>query len=133
MFEKINSLKAEIYSLLTSDTNLMALINGVFDFVPQDKKYPYIFIGDFISKDISNIRKKGLEVNFSIRIFDNNSAGSRLISICDILKNIITPEAISISLTSVVALNIENFDFSKSSSEFGYSANLNLKAIIFEE
>jgi hypothetical protein len=39
-------LQTAIYNALTGDATLMAAIEGVYDFVPQDSAYPYVTIGD---------------------------------------------------------------------------------------
>jgi hypothetical protein len=38
--------QAAYYARLTGDTELMDLISGVFDFVPEDRTYPYVVIGE---------------------------------------------------------------------------------------
>ncbi|MGA5374245.1 DUF3168 domain-containing protein [Streptomyces griseoincarnatus] len=38
--------QAAVYARLTGDATLMALIRGVFDFVPEPDAYPYVVIGE---------------------------------------------------------------------------------------
>jgi hypothetical protein len=39
------AVQTAIYSRLTGDATLMALINGVYDFVPDNKAFPFVTIG----------------------------------------------------------------------------------------
>ena len=39
-------LQKAIYAALVADTPLMAVAQGVYDFVPQESTYPYVTIGD---------------------------------------------------------------------------------------
>lgn len=39
-------LQVAVYTALTADATLMALITGVFDFVPDGKAFPFVTIGE---------------------------------------------------------------------------------------
>jgi hypothetical protein len=56
-----------IYGKLTTDAPLMALISGVFDFVPQSQAFPFIHIGEF---NYNKQSTKGSELSEKIRQYE---------------------------------------------------------------
>ena len=62
-------LQTAIYNSLTGDTTLMASINGVFDFVPQETNYPYVTIGNDDYTWFGSMGKDGGQYNVQIDIW----------------------------------------------------------------
>lgn len=44
-----DALQVGVYQLLSGDTTLDGLVNGVFDSVPEDAEPPYVVIGEMLS------------------------------------------------------------------------------------
>lgn len=63
-----------VYSRLTADTTLMALIQGVFDFVPDNKPFPFIRIGDPEFADWSSHTFDGAQGTYQIDIWSRPTA-----------------------------------------------------------
>ena len=61
----------EIYSLLNSDTELVALIGSdkVFDFVPDNTPFPYVTIYIMPFTDRGNATNEGLACEFQISVW----------------------------------------------------------------
>lgn len=60
-----------LYTLLTGDSMLMALISGVFDSgaVPQNQLFPYVTIGESPMTDRSNHTTRGFASQFTIHVW----------------------------------------------------------------
>lgn len=64
----INKIQDYILSKLASLT-INHSINGIYLNVPANSKFPYIYIGDFSSKDLSVSGKKREEILFKIILY----------------------------------------------------------------
>jgi hypothetical protein len=58
-----------VYEILTGDANLMALVTGVFDNVPQGQAFPYIKIGDDEFSDRGSHTTEGWSADLMIHVW----------------------------------------------------------------
>ncbi|MAN76870.1 MAG: hypothetical protein CML24_06675 [Rhizobiales bacterium] len=58
-----------VYSILTQDAALMNIITGVFDFVPDNKNFPYVQIGEFTTGPFQTYDRYGQEVTLTIHVY----------------------------------------------------------------
>lgn len=61
-----SELQAALYTKLTGDTTLMALISGVYDRVPEGATFPYVSIGEIDSQDDSTFSLDAQSVTMTI-------------------------------------------------------------------
>src|SRR5690554_603796 len=59
-------LQKAIFDHLCADGTLMGMVNGVFDFVPQNTQEPYVTIGDGTSVDFDSHTFTGMDFTRSI-------------------------------------------------------------------
>ena len=45
----LSPIQTAIYNLLTNDNDLMARVQGIYDYTPDNEDYPYVVIGKFNS------------------------------------------------------------------------------------
>jgi len=62
-------LQKAIYTALTGDSALMAMITGVHDHVPQGAAFPYVTIGESTAVDWRTVGHKGVEVTLIIQVW----------------------------------------------------------------
>lgn len=60
-----------VLAKLKASSSLMALITGVFDFVSEDTKMPYVTIGEDIHNDWSTETSNGTDCNITIHTWSN--------------------------------------------------------------
>jgi len=65
-FNIAREIQKSVFGKLTGDVPLMALVTGVFDFVPQAQAYPFIHIGEM---NFNKTTSKGSD-GISTRIYD---------------------------------------------------------------
>lgn len=72
-------LQKTLYTVLTGDAPLMALVEGVFDStsVPQDQSFPYVTIGEATFADRSNHTHRGFEADVTIHVWDQSDNRGR--------------------------------------------------------
>ncbi|MCH8172470.1 MAG: DUF3168 domain-containing protein [Proteobacteria bacterium] len=49
-----NAILKEVYTALVGNPTLLALVQGVFDHVPQDISYPYVAIGELVETEFND-------------------------------------------------------------------------------
>ena len=59
-------LQQALYTTLTGDTTLMALIDAVHDQVPEEAAYPYVSLGDDTAVDWGTKSTQGQEVTITL-------------------------------------------------------------------
>jgi hypothetical protein len=62
-------LQKAVYQQLTGDTALMALVTGIHDRPPQSSIFPYITVGESISRDWSTMATTGLEQVITLHVW----------------------------------------------------------------
>lgn len=103
-----------IYSLLTSDVTLMALITGVFNEVPQKQTFPYVVIGndDNNERKFNTFGKKGKETHIFIHVYSLYKGDSEALGIAERIDVLLDWTSLTISsnthiVTSFEGLNME--------------------------
>lgn len=67
----MHPIQRAIYALLTGDTALTAMINGVFDHVPEPKAHPYVEIGEAIETPRNSHGSFGRETSVTLHTWTN--------------------------------------------------------------
>jgi hypothetical protein len=65
----VHPVQEALYAKLTGDGTLMALIEGVFDQVPEGNPYPYVRIGDHLSIPDNDHGGFGREITVTIHVW----------------------------------------------------------------
>ena len=78
MIDSQVAVQQAIFSELKADTQLMAVIKGVFDVVPDNQQFPYITIGDMTAIDGSTQGVDGMEITLTIHSWDQSESRLRL-------------------------------------------------------
>ena len=62
-------LQKAVFTALTGDAPLMAMITGVHDHVPQDAAFPYVTIGESTARDWSAVGVSGIETTLVMHVW----------------------------------------------------------------
>lgn len=68
------ALQTAMYTALTGDTALMALITGVFDDLPENQLFPYVVLGDGVETINDTFDKRGRMGALTLHIFSRDGA-----------------------------------------------------------
>ena len=66
------ALQQAIYTALTGDSTLMAMITGVHDHVPQETAFPYVTIGESTARDWRTVGRKGAEATLILHAWSRS-------------------------------------------------------------
>lgn len=90
-------LQAGLYSLLTGDATLMAMIGGVFDAVPDNQPCPYVTIGEVESADWSTFGKSGESFVLTLHVWSESKGKKEAQTIQNRLDTLVHRGTISVS------------------------------------
>lgn len=86
-----------IYTLLTADVTLMALIEGVFDHVPDNQATPFVTINDGVYYDWSSHTFDGFEAEYIIHVWDESRTRKDTMTIQNRIYTLLHTTDLSIS------------------------------------
>lgn len=90
-------LQKAIYTALTTDGTLMALISGVFDYVPEDTGLDYVTIGDNNVQGEDRKTENGFEVYVDIESWSDNAGRAKVKQIQGEIYRVIHHTALTIT------------------------------------
>ena len=71
-------------------------VNGVYYQVTSNSYFPYIYVGDFISKDISTKDREYSEVTFTLNIYFRDKNLKAMLELSNLIKQAFTSDEIQI-------------------------------------
>lgn len=101
-----NRLQEGVYNRLTNDSELMALVNNIYDYLPKDKAMPYLVIGDISSKDFSTKTTTGQRSLIRINILSNKRGKEECQQIIEKVYDTLHHQEIMISGFNVINMEI---------------------------
>lgn len=93
-----------IHQVLSGDASLMALIDGVYDFVPADTQYPYVTLGDSRVQDHSTVGVQGFRQTLAVHIYSRARGRKEVTDIMARIYELLhetTPAADGHSITNI--------------------------------
>lgn len=76
-------LQKSLFTLLSADSTLSAMIAGVYDAVPAGAEYPYVTIGDIQARDWSSATTVGMQYQVVIRCYSRQGGRKEALNILD--------------------------------------------------
>jgi hypothetical protein len=95
-------LAQKVYSLLTSDTTLMALITGVYEQVPDNTAYPYVKIGDYDFSEWDTHTANGVDGDVTIKVWDQDRGENIVMQILNRIYHVLHNQELGLSGFSTV-------------------------------
>jgi Protein of unknown function (DUF3168) len=89
---KLYEVQEAVYRRLTSDTALMWMIKGVYDYVPEKTKMPYITFPRIYSEPFETKTSDGEIVTLTIDVFSESKGKKESINILKQIEASLTPE-----------------------------------------
>jgi Protein of unknown function (DUF3168) len=95
-------LQPAIFAVLTNDTQLMAIVTGVFDFaaVPTNQAMPYVTLGSADEGPMNEFSRRGYESTFTLDIWDNTPGFKRCQAILGHMNRLLDQPETPLTLAS---------------------------------
>jgi hypothetical protein len=105
------AIQAGLYTALTGDVPLMALVTGVHDHVQQGKAYPYVVIGDDEHTDWDTDDQLGLESTLTLHVWARAHRGRKSVKqIQDRIRVVLHHKPLTIAGSHHVLTVVERAD-----------------------
>lgn len=104
----LNDIQKALYVKLTADTTLMSMISGIFDYVPDNKPFPQVIIGEFIENRWNVFGRSGKDVLASIHIYSDKNGNKEAFTILNRLNEILDNTTLTITNHSLVSIQFED-------------------------
>jgi len=124
------ALQTAIYTKLTGDATLMALITSVFDRQPQGSAFPYVTIGDCSAKDLSNKAGAGTEHKMTLHVWSREGGRTQAATIMDRLYQLLHQGTLTVSGHTLVVMHFITSAIVLESDGDTYHGTLTLRIVL---
>ena len=100
-------LQQAIYTALTGDATLMAMIQGVHDHVPQGAAFPYVTVGEATARDWSAVGLNGIEATLILNVWSRARGRKEAKQIMAEMHRILDDANLAVSGHALVDLRFE--------------------------
>ncbi|MDE3061210.1 MAG: DUF3168 domain-containing protein [Pseudomonadota bacterium] len=97
-------LQEAVYTALTGDSTLMALITGVYDRPPEGTVFPYVTLGESVGADWSNAGTVGMEHVFSVRVWSRQGGRKEAATIMERLHTLLHEANLTVTGQTLVMM-----------------------------
>lgn len=97
-------LQEAVYSQLTGDATLMALVTGVYDRPPEGTVFPYVTLGESTGTDWSNAGTVGMEHVLGLRIWSRQGGRKETATIMERLHTLLHEANLSVTGQTLVMM-----------------------------
>lgn len=92
MATKMFEVQQKIFSSLKSSVELSKLVTGVFDYVPEKAKTPYVTFGQILSTSENTKTDKGEKLNFFLEIWSESKGRKESVQILTLIEKALEVE-----------------------------------------
>lgn len=85
-----------VYTKLSADAALSAVVKGIYEYVPGNQDYPYITIDALTSRDNSTKDSLGYELDLSINVYSNMPGRKESLDIIEQISSILDDQALTV-------------------------------------
>lgn len=93
MSTKIFEIQQKIFSTLTSNEQLMEIITGVYDYVPETVETPYVTFSRILStSDTTKTKNASEKLSFFIEIWSQSKGRKEVVQVLSLVEQLLEPE-----------------------------------------
>lgn len=96
-----------LFTALTADTALMAVVTGVFDTVPEPTLYPYVVIGEAIESPDNQLGQFGSRLSVTLHTWSRYRGMAETNTILNHVVRILDHAAVAIPGRTLIAIRLE--------------------------
>ncbi len=124
------NLQKAIYEKLVGSVPLMAVVSGVFDFVPQGTDFPYLVIGDVAVGDASNLAKAVADYQLNLHIWSRQAGHKQAADIMDMVYGLLHNGNIAVTGKTLVSMRVTSSNIELANDSITYHGLLRLRIIL---
>ena len=124
------ALQKAIYETLTADSTLMALVEGIYDRVPQDCAFPYISIGEAKIADWSTKTTTGTEQLISLYVCSREGGRKQAATIMERIHTLLHNASPAVDGQALISLRFVGSSIELESDGWTYRGMVQLRALL---
>lgn len=101
-------LQKAAYAALSADSNLNALVSGVFNNVPQGTEYPYVRFDDMRSEDWSTKSSSGIKATLAFDVYSHAYGSKEIMAITHEIRRVMEAAALAMTGCNLVSLKFDS-------------------------
>lgn len=125
-------LQQAIYAALNGDATLGAMINGVFDHVPQDTEYPYVTIGEMRASDYSTKTTAGVQIDFSVNVYSRGKGSKSCLDIITRVNDLLHDVDLTLATCEHINTRFVSSDIIRRPDGLTYHGVINFRVVVQE-
>ena len=79
----LKPLQQALYATLTGDSTLMAMITGVFDYVPDTTSFPYVMFGGVSAENADALGRRQMRLKMEIAVYSRSGGKKQAMEILE--------------------------------------------------
>ena len=116
-----------IYDKLAGNSQLMAIISGIFDYPPQSAQFPFVMIDNPSSSNIPSLAELAKEYRFDINIFAREAGNKQVYDIIEIIYGLLHNGTVSVAGKTLIFIRCEGSSIELENDGWTYHGKLRLK------
>lgn len=128
-----HKLQESVYAALTADSDLAALLSGVYDEPPAAATYPYIAMGD-TSVRLSDLKDRdGAQISFDITLWSNEPSQMQVKELMAAADKVLDKAGLTVTGFELVTLRLQSAGVVRQWNEDGslYRGRLTYSALLY--
>ncbi|MEZ5691486.1 MAG: DUF3168 domain-containing protein [Rickettsiales bacterium] len=119
-----------IYEKLSGNSQILSLVNGIFDVPPQDADFPFITIGGSQVNILDKLSGGNVEYIFEINVWSRKSGRKELVDIMDLIYDEFHNNIINISGKEILSARIVSHDINMENDGYTYNGALRIRILL---
>jgi len=127
-------LQEAVYTALGADTDLTAVLNGIYDEAPTAAKYPYLAMGDTTVRPSDLKDRDGAQISFDITLWSNEPSQMQVKELMAVADKVLHRADVPIVGHDLVTLRLQSAGVVRQWNEEGslYRGRLTYSALVYE-
>jgi hypothetical protein len=125
------SLQAAIFSALSSDATLQALIGAaLYDAVPRAAAFPYAVVGDDMESNWDTATEQGSQHIVSVDVWSQGGGHKESKTIADAVRAVLDGAALTLAGQTLIDIRYQGAEFARATDGETYRATLKFRAVL---
>ena len=127
------AVQKSLHSRLTADATLMGLVEGVYDYVPQDAAYPYVTLGDAQVENQSTSTNALYRIRLQLHVYSRAKGRKEIHEIMHRVHALLHDATPSVSGHDVVDMKFQRSDVALLRDGDGYHGRMLFSVLVETE
>jgi hypothetical protein len=125
-------LQKAIYEKLSGNSQLMAIISGIFNYPPQDINYPFLTIGNVVVNDFPALGRGGTQQQLELHIWSREAGHKQAADIMNIVYGLLHNGSLEVTGQTVLMMRFTATSIKLEDDGYTHHGIMGLKVVLAE-